>query len=256
MTYIKKRVIIVAKTYPNLSEKYEETVCVGGIDLDTNDWIRMFPITFRKLPYEKRFSKFDTIEVEAEPYNDKYTRIENYRVKDKSIKILVHPAKADWEYRKSVLLPKLSNSVEDLEIARDMEHRTLGIIKPGQILDFYKKKIEDCRDWERDLINGSQKQLFGIYKSPLDKIPYWMGYNFNCNIATCRGHNIMCEDWELLQLFRNIKHEYSDDEITFAKVRDRYFDWLQTRDLYFVMGTESRWNQFLIVSLFYPPRVI
>lgn len=255
MTYTKKRVIIVAKTYPNLSEKYEETVCVAGIDMETGDWIRMFPISFRKLPYDKQFKKFDIIEVETEPYNDKFTRIENYRVNDKSIKILEHQLKPNWDERKKILLPKLSGSIEELEVGRDMEHRTLGLIKPRELADFYKKKIEDCRDWERDLINGSQRQLFGTYKSPLDKIPYWMGYEFNCNNNSCKGHNMMCEDWELLQLFRTVKNQGNDDEMTFAKVKDRYFDWMKTRDFYFIMGTESRWNQFLIVSLFYPPRI-
>lgn len=256
MTYTKKRVIIIAKTYPNLSQKYEETVCVAGIDMETKEWVRMFPIAFRKLPRQKQFKKFDVIEIETEPYNDKYTRIENYRVKDRSIKIIESQAIPDWKARKGVLLPKLINSVEELETSRDSSHITLGLIKPKEIINFYKKDIRECRDWEQDLINGTQKQLFGVYKSPLDKIPYWMGYNFLCNGATCDYHNMMCEDWELMALFRNIKIQNKfDNETTFSKVRDKYFDWILQRDVYFILGTESRWNRFLIVSIFYPPKV-
>lgn len=255
MTFTKKRVIIVAKTYPNLSEKYEETVCVAGIDMQTGNWIRMFPIGFRKLPREKQFKKFDIIEVEAESYNDKYTRVENHKVKDKSIVIIESLLATNWEERKRILFPLLANSIEDLEAIRDSDHRTLGLIKPREIIDFYKKNIADCRDWEKDLINGTQKQLFGTYQSPLEKIPYWMGYNFTCNNDSCKGHNMMCEDWELMQLFRAMKIKYKTDEMAFSKVKEKYFDWMNTRDVYFVMGTESRWNNFLIVSVFYPPRV-
>ncbi|MCW6159685.1 MAG: hypothetical protein LVQ95_01185 [Candidatus Micrarchaeales archaeon] len=254
MTYTKKRVIIIAKTYPNLSQKYEETVCVAGIDMETGDWIRMFPIAFRKLPYSKQFKKFDIIEVEAEPYNDKYTRVENHRVKDKTINIIEYKTVPDWQSRKNILLPKLVNSVEELEVSRDASHRTLGLIKPKEIINFYKKDIDACRDWEKDLIEGTQRQLFGNYTSPLEKIPYWMGYNFLCNGATCGGHNMMCEDWETIELFRTMKHKFNN-EIGFSKTRDKMFDWMQQRDTYFVVGTESRWNNFLIVSVFYPPFV-
>jgi hypothetical protein len=254
MTFTKKKVIIVAKTYPNLSNKYAETVCVAGIDMKTGNWIRMFPIAFRKLSPDKQFKKFDVIEVEAEPYNDKYLRIENHRVKDKTIVIIGSLSAKDWEERKKILLPLLATSIEELETIRDSNHQTLGLIKPKEIIDFYKKNIDECRPWEKELLSGTQKQLFGIYKSPLEKIPYWMGYNFICNGNKCKGHNMMCEDWELLQLFRAMKVKYKTDDMAFSKVKEKYFDWMGKRDVYFVVGTESRWNKFLIVSIFYPPK--
>ena len=46
------------------------------------------------------------------------------------------------------------------------------------------------------------------YKTPLEKIPYWMGYNFYCDDTRCNGHNMMCEDWEVLELFRRMKQKY------------------------------------------------
>ncbi len=255
MTYQKKKIAIIAKTYPNLSEKYEETVCVAGINLDTNEWIRMFPIMYRKLPMDKHFKKFDVIEVEAEPHKDKYLRQESHKVIDKTIRVLASFKSPEWDNRKGLLLPKLNQSIEELEDLRDSQRQTIGIIKP-KIIDFYKKPIESCRDWEKELIEGTQKMLFGEqYKSPLDKIPYWMGYRFTCNDERCSGHDLMCEDWEMIQLFRTERAKLGNDELAFGKVRDRYFDWMQQRDIYFVVGTESRWNHFLIISLFYPPIV-
>lgn len=57
------RVLIVAKTYPNPSDKYEETVCTAGIDLRTHRLIRLYPVRLRDLPYEQWFSKWDVVEV-------------------------------------------------------------------------------------------------------------------------------------------------------------------------------------------------
>jgi hypothetical protein len=38
----RKRVFITVKTYPPLSEKYDELVCTAGISED-GSWIRLYP---------------------------------------------------------------------------------------------------------------------------------------------------------------------------------------------------------------------
>ena len=262
MTFSKQEIIVIVKTYPNLSRKYVETVCVAGI-VKGGSWIRIFPIRFRRLPLWRQFKKFDVIEAEVEPDTDKFSRKESYTIKDTTIKIIGKlPMNEDnWDTRKRVLLSHLDKSVEELEDRRDKEHISLGIIKPKKIVRFYKKKIADCRDWEQALIEGTQTTIAGFttgqqYKSPLEKIPYWIGYEFLCDDDRCEGHNMMCEDWELLELFRVMKDKYRDDEVAFQKVKEKYFDWmLNKRDVYFIMGTESRWNKFIIISVFYPPKI-
>ena len=58
-----KKVLITVKAYPNPSKKYEETVCVAGIDVDNGKWIRLYPITFRDLDENRRFKKYSIIQV-------------------------------------------------------------------------------------------------------------------------------------------------------------------------------------------------
>lgn len=255
---MKEQIIIIAKTYPNLSRKYEETVCVGGITT-AGEWVRLFPIRFRNLRSEQKFRKFDLIEADISKTTDKFSRRESHKVDDSSIKVVGSVPKENWEERKKILLKFMDKSIEELESKKKSEHKTFGIIKPKKIVSFYKKPINECREWERELIEGTQTTLNQImtgekYRTPLEKIPYWLGYNFYCDDETCKGHNMMCEDWEVLELFRSMKQKYGDDETAFKKVKEKVFDWmLEKRDLYFVVGTESRWNKFLIVSLFYPP---
>jgi hypothetical protein len=61
------RVLITVKAYPQLSEKYKETVCVAGIRMDTRHprHVRLFPVPFRDLERAKQFEKYDIVEVHA-----------------------------------------------------------------------------------------------------------------------------------------------------------------------------------------------
>ena len=45
MTYERKRIFILVKTYPTASKRYRETVCTAGIQED-GTWIRLYPVRF------------------------------------------------------------------------------------------------------------------------------------------------------------------------------------------------------------------
>lgn len=62
------RVLITVKTYPTLSEKYDELVCTAGFRED-GSWIRIYPIPFRKLDYQNQYHKWQWINI-AELYFD------------------------------------------------------------------------------------------------------------------------------------------------------------------------------------------
>ena len=255
MTFRKKKILLVVKTYPNLSRKYKRVVCTAGIDLENNEWIRMFPLRFFKIPFKKRPSKFDIIEVKAEPYRDKFLRKESHKIDDDSIKKIGHiGTEKNWKNRNKILMPLLNKSVEELEDLYKKDKVSLGIIKPKEVTDLKIKPIEKCRDWERDLILGTQRTLTGTYKSPLDKIPYKFSYVFKCNDSRCNGHSIMVEDWELCQLFRHMNEKYGKKK-AIEKVKEKYFDYFtKETNLHFFMGTESRWNKWIIIGVYYPKK--
>ena len=78
MISLKEKILILVKTYPNLSKKYKETVCVAGIT-DFGEWRRLYPIPFRKLPFDMRFKKFNWIEAETSKNNkEKLKRKESF----------------------------------------------------------------------------------------------------------------------------------------------------------------------------------
>jgi hypothetical protein len=258
LTFETKKVLVVAKTYPNLSQKYDRTVCTAGIDLTCGKWIRIFPIRFFDLDYHRQqFRKYEIIELEVEKTNDKFMRKESHKANDASIKIIEHLDTSDnWNARKKLLMPLLSKSIEELENNYEKDHTSLGIIKPKRIIDFKATPIEACRPWEKDLILGIQQTLDGInYQSPLEKIPYKFSYVFECDDPNCTTrHDLMIEDWEICQLYRYEKQRVGEQE-ALKKVVQKYKDeFLTKKDLSFIIGTESKWNKWLIISVFYPKK--
>jgi len=73
----KKRIYIIVKTYPTISDKYSELVCTAGV-LEDGSWIRLYPIPFRKLDFEQKYKKYSWIQVEVER-NKQDFRPETYR---------------------------------------------------------------------------------------------------------------------------------------------------------------------------------
>jgi hypothetical protein len=53
MAYKPTKVLIFGKTYPELSTKYVETVCTGGL-LESGQPIRLYPVPLRYLEGENQ----------------------------------------------------------------------------------------------------------------------------------------------------------------------------------------------------------
>lgn len=71
------RVLVTVKTYPNPSTKYDELVCNAGF-LETGEWLRIYPIKFRSLPYSQQYKKYNWIELDLVKQTSDF-RQESYR---------------------------------------------------------------------------------------------------------------------------------------------------------------------------------
>jgi hypothetical protein len=108
-----KRILILVKTYPTLSKKYDELVCTAGITED-GKWVRLYPIEFRKLPYDKQYKKYDWVETEA-GRNTSDFRKESFRPMG-DCKIIKHIGyENNWKDRKAALSKvKLYDNIKEL----------------------------------------------------------------------------------------------------------------------------------------------
>lgn len=255
----RRKILIATKTYPSISTKYRETVCTAGILLDDNEkplqWIRIYPIRFRELDFDKRYPRWSIISAEIER-NDKDFRAESFRINDTSIQIVKKlDTKKNWEERKSFVLPLKFQSISEIR----NQNKSLGIIRPKHIEKYFVKATD--REWsskQKDVQN--QMDLFEPSVN-LEKIPYQFGYRFIGEDG--KKHSYTISDWEIAELYRNCrdrsKHFKLEDKEKEAldKVRQKLEDeFLSKKDLHFIVGNlKNHCNVFMIIGLFYPPKV-
>jgi hypothetical protein len=140
------KVLIAVKTYPTLSEKYDELVCTAGF-LEDGSWIRLYPIPFRKLNSNARYKKWQWIELELTK-NTKDFRKESYRPFniENEIKILDKVGtEKDWVKRKAIVLKNVKhNMVELIEEAKNpIIGTSLAVLNPQKSLISYGKNVKE-----------------------------------------------------------------------------------------------------------------
>ncbi|MGR3278070.1 hypothetical protein ACSYAD_23520 [Acaryochloris marina NIES-2412] len=253
----RKKILIATKTYPSISTKYKETVCTAGILLNDDDdkplsWVRIYPIRFRDLDFDKRYPRWSIISANIEK-NDKDYREESYRIDDSSIKIIRKiDTKRKWEERKSFMHPMMFRSIQEIKEKK----KSVGIIKPRTV-DKYFSKITS-REWS-DKQKAVQAQMdFFEPTVELDKIPYQFGYQFTEEDGT--SHRYTISDWEIMQLYRKCRDRSQESTVegreaeALEKVRQKLEDvFLNKNDLSFIVGNlKNHSNTFMIIGLFYP----
>ena len=266
----RKQVYITVKTYPTLSEKYDELVCTAGICKD-GTWIRLYPLPFRKLEIEQKFKKWQWIEVNIER-NASDFRPESYKVLNiDNLEIISSKSdKVNWDERKRIIFKAenaFTNKAEIISLTKsNPPKRTLLTFKPAQIVKFYTKETE--REWPKDkleLIKEKAKQLSFFQTQAelieefkvIDKLPFEFRYVFTDDEGV--ESDLMIEDWEIGALYLNcLKTANGDESEALEKVREKYWDDFMKRDIYLFLGTRLRDqarspNPFSIVGVFYPP---
>jgi hypothetical protein len=198
-----KRVLITVRTYPVPAHHGIEVSCTAGITSE-GDWIRLFPVPYRFLAPDQRFTKYQWIDVQvtrprADPRSESFTlRIDSIQRRE------TIGTAANWRLRKNIVYPLRRNSLCEIAALRQHGGPTLGIFKPAKIkrLRITPAKPPNWTSQEETLL---RQQLLGFETAPrtqLEKIPLEFRYEFVCNESTCRGHKMMCTDWEMGESYR------------------------------------------------------
>lgn len=271
------RVLITVKTYPTLSNKYHETVCTAGIS-EQGEWIRLYPIPYRKLDYEQKYKRYSWVTLNAVQNSEDF-RPESYRptnIEAINVGTPILPGEKHWpERRKWVTehVPIYTNLKQLVTEAKDKTKCTsLALFKPSEILDFYWEK--DNEDWDQAKvaqIEAQRKQLnmFELAENPfqhVNKLPFKFKYCFKDDEG--KESNLMIEDWETGMLYWNCLPEKDFAKKRFAtpeerliacqKVKEKYLDnFARTKELYFFLGTTKEFhfvapNPFVIIGTFHP----
>lgn len=263
------KVLIAVKTYPTLSTKYDELVCTAGFRED-GTWIRIYPIPFRKLDYDKRYEKYQWIEIDLEKNTSDF-RPESFKPKsiDADFKIIGEKINTNdnWRLRKETVLRKVyTNLTQLISEAKNEDKRTsLAVFKPKEIIKFIIEPVE--REWDAEKMTklkakAQQLNLFANAENPFEvvqKLPYKFSYKFSDE--TGREATLMIEDWEIGMLYWNClrRHEGNEKQAC-ADVKNKYLDdFAKTKDLYLFLGTTREFhsrapNPFIIIGTFHPKK--
>lgn len=265
-----EKILIAVKTYPTLSEKYDELVCTAGFRED-GSWIRIYPVPFRKLDYSNRYQKWQWITINVTK-NTKDFRKESFRPTNIEDEIGMGEfvgTRNNWAERKQYVLKHVYYNMSKLiEEAKDPQKGTsLAVFKPKEIIDFVWKPCE--REWDKKkldavIANQAQQSLFDedatreIFKLA-KKVPYEFSYVFTSEDG--KERKLMVEDWELGMLFWNcLERANGDETIACQKVKERFYDdFVHNKDLYFFLGTIKKYHNvsqspFIVIGTFYPPK--
>lgn len=262
----KTKVLITVKTYPTLSGKYDELVCTAGFT-ENGEWIRIYPVPFRKKAYAEQYTKYEWIEIDLVK-NKKDYRPESYRPYSMESKIRILnklDTKGNWFKRKEIVLQKVyTNLTKLIEEAHNRDTCTsLAVFKPTKIKDFLIKEVD--REWDKtklDQIKAMREQgkLFEHPEDPFEvvkKLPYKFVYVFEDDEG--RESKLMIEDWEIGALFWNCYEKYEGNEYKATQdVKKKYFeDFAKTKDLHLFLGTSQKHhfksrNPFMIIGTFHP----
>lgn len=252
-TWGTKRVLITVRTYPVPASKTVEASCTGGIT-GSGEWIRLFPVPYRFLDEDKRFKKWQWIDVDVIKAAD--PRPESYKLNIDKIEIRENVGTRDqWRARREIVKPLMRSSM--CEIRRERERNgvpTLGIFKPAKIKRLTAESTP--QQWTAEELRILQQDTL-FQKAPadtLEKIPFNFRYEFQCADPSCPGHEMMCTDWEMGESYRRWRRDYGRDwERVF---RQRFeAEMIEKFDTHFFVGTVHQHpNNWIIVGLFYPPK--
>ncbi len=251
------RVLITVMTYPHPSAGYQELVCTAGVTHDGR-WVRLYPVDYRYRPKHQQFRKYQWIDIvldDAGHGHDK--RPESRRPTLDSIQIVGEPldTKNNWATRREIIDAMSHNTVNELKAKYDSDRTSLGIVRPSKIIDLEIRPSDP--EWKPEWQNlFSQLTLFGPPQKPLRKLPYSFHFIFECADSD-KPHTAMCEDWELGTLFLKEADRLGSDEKAAESVRNKFLGELcrDDKDTRFFMGTKFPYNVWLVLGVFWPPRI-
>jgi hypothetical protein len=253
------KVLITVKTYPIPSSRYDELVCTAGV-AENGDFIRLYPVNFRDLPFSQQYRKYQWLEVDASKHIGRDSRKESYRPNCESIQLVGEPILStnNWSDRARYALANKSQSMEHLHAQQEADRTSLGVFKPKRIDDLVVSA--DTDKWKPGFEAAlRQQRLWETRKASRvapRKIPYKFQYRFECDDACCSGnHQMMIEDWEVGALYWRCVDAGATPQEAAKSVKEKFLDQMcaSDRDTHFYVGTIlAHPKSWVVIGVFWP----
>jgi len=228
--------------------------------------IRIYPMPFRLVGDEQQFKKWQWITARIEKAGNDH-RPESHKIYVDTINCDESPmpsGEAGWRERRQWLakIPVYADFAA-VEQDRQSNGNTLALLRPSRIvkLEIKETSAADWTDEEKAKLLQMQMQV-GLFDEIeeaktlklLRKIPYDFHYRYECDVnGETHEYRHKLVDWEVGALFWKVHRRHG--AAWEAPFRQKLEQELPAKDLLFMLGTIHRFpNQWLIVSLIYPPK--
>jgi hypothetical protein len=230
--------IVLVKAAPQISQKHGETVCCAAITPE-GEWVRLYPVTFRKLEDSQQFGRWDRIKFKWSKPNDDH-RPESCRIDQNSIEIIGELAKSEREKLLAKLeVTGLSDAIE--------KGKSLALLRPRNVQFFIESKSAEEIEEERIAYESvlKQKDLFeSKVLLPLKPCPYKFKYKYTTDDGEREG---TCQDWEVHATFFNWRRNYGEEQ-TLARMRLVFGEDYPKKGMVFAMGTHSMYPKTWLIN--------
>ncbi len=220
---------------------------------------------FRRLNEVEQYRKFDWVECQLSPSRkdhrpDSFNPVEYHQL----IPVGHVDTSHNWSERRRLLLEKgrVYDDLDELIARAKANDISMAVFRPHQLIDFVWEEEE--REWKPSQLQrmrnlSDQPELFQEKKwretfQIIPKLPYSFSYRFS-DIYGKRS-NLRVLDWEVGQLYWNCLNRAEQDECeALEKVRMKYWDEFQNKNLHFFLGTTLQChsigpNPFVIIGVF------
>lgn len=228
----KEKILILVKTYPNISTKHREIVCTAGVR-ENGSWVRLYPIPFRYYDEFEKFEKYQWIDVALEKNREDH-RKESHRIVSEIIRLNRIGTENSWQFRKEYITKqKIYTSLEEIIEANKNQELSLCTFKPTKILDVTEEFVGYHWSDEKQAVLNYHKQQSSLFEdatsipiSDLKKLPYIFRYKFEDDSG--KTSSLYIEDWEFGALYWH----YKDSATAVEKVKEKLWS-LVNNDLHF-----------------------
>ncbi len=258
-------VVVLVKAAPVLTSSLDETMCVAGARVDGGraEWIRLHPVPFRDLASDARFAKYQEVEVDLKrPMADR--RPESWMPISGSIIVGSHlGTQGAWADRRALVArlrhADMCDLVEANRTGSGPETPSLAVVRPvdpPELLITERDEAQLTR-WRRRAEHAKNRiSLFDdpvVTKPDFEVVPWRFSYRYRCCRADCGTHTQTIVDWEVVALWRHVRHRANWQDLMRQKLEDEM--WQGKAAVLFVGNQEQYPASFLVLGVFWPPAV-
>lgn len=236
------RAVVLVKAAPQASGAHGETVCVAALG-EYGNWHRIYPVNFRDLMPEQKFSRWDNIEFRWRlPEVAKDRRVESKRVEQDSIKIVgTLKSKGRSQF--------LERAIIDSPDQAYKSGKSLALVRPqNPIFKFRKRSADEMQQILKgyEEINASPS-LFGTTSIvPREPAPFEFSYSYEDGDGL---HSQRCHDWEIEQTYLKWSALYGEEKALSEMMRV-FGEEYPKKGMLLAMGTHGQRNwQWMIIGV-------